>query len=344
VIDWLKLRFPLVPDREIGGDRVMLIDPDGTITWQKLRPLEVVGSHEGSLRASCCPITRQLVIDGNPAKFFQGHNLFGSEDVLGLSLAAADAVFSRVDLAPPRHVLELLDAGEFDLARIDLTGMYSLGARSSVRAAIRALSDRARFKHRGRGQLTREGTLYFGKHSRRWGAKFYAKGDEIESKGHRIPSELMHACELAAWADDKLRIEFVIRGKELKQRELDRVSAWCDTKPQELYRELLAKLEMPDMIELPGETLEELPGRLRLAYDAWRRGEDLRAKLSRATYYRYRQELLKRGIDIASLQPKEPASNVVPLLRIIEARPAEVPSWARGTPLYFEPGRRRLAG
>jgi hypothetical protein len=30
---------------------------------------------------------------------------------------------------------------------------------------------------------------------------------------------------------------------------------------------------------------------------------------------------------------------VVPLYRVLEAKPVQVPDWATGTPLYFEPRR-----
>ena len=91
------------------------------------------------------------------------------------------------------------------------------------------------------------------------------------------------------------------------------------------------------MIDAP--TLDDLPGRLQLAYDAWKAGRDLRATLSRPTFYRYRSELLKHGIDIAVKQERQgpDLSNVVPLRTVLHAYPIGVPDWAVGTPLYFEP-------
>lgn len=338
MIDWLKFRVPFKPDREIGGERVMVIDPEGVIRSEWLKPLPVVGSHDGSLRVSCCPISGDLVIDGNPAKWFQGHNLFGSSDVRGLAVEAAHAIFARVDLGVTEQVFQALERGAFDVLRVDVTEMYSLRTRAAVRSALRSLEFHARMKHRGRG-LMRGETLYFGQHSRRWAAKIYSKGDEIAVRGHGIPMSVPSAIELHEWADDKLRLEFVIRAMELTRRDLSAGHNWCDTTAENLHRELLTKLEIPHMIELPSATLSELPGRLQLAYEAWKRGDDLRARVSRPTFYRYRQELLKHGIDIAVLQAKEPSSNVVPLIQILRAVPAGVPDWARGTSLYFEPRR-----
>jgi II/X family phage/plasmid replication protein len=343
VIDWLKFRVPFTPTEKIGGDRVMVINPDGVIQWEKLRPLEVVGSHDSSLRASCCPITNRLMIDGNPVKFFQGHNVFGCDDVKGLAAAAFRVVERLLKLPVDEHFAKMVELGEFDLLRVDVTEMYSVGSRARARSMIRSLGERAVMRRRGRGEF-KDGTLYYGMHSRRWAGKVYCKGDEIEAKGHRIGESVFDAPTVRAFADDKVRIEFVIRAMELDRRGLDRGFAWCDTTPRDLYRELLATLELPDMIELPGETLDGLAPRLQLVYQAWKRGDDLRAVVPRRSFYRYRRELLNLGVDISIPQPKDRSSNVVPLVSIIEARPVGVPSWAIGTRAYFDPSEFRKAG
>jgi II/X family phage/plasmid replication protein len=72
---------------------------------------------------------------------------------------------------------------------------------------------------------------------------------------------------------------------------------------------------------------------------AWESGADLRAVLSRPTFYRYRAELLPHGVDIAVSMPKEAVSNVVPLYRVLEAKPVSAPEWASGTALFWEPRR-----
>ena len=59
---------------------------------------------------------------------------------------------------------------------------------------------------------------------------------------------------------------------------------------------------------------------------------------SRSAFYKFRAELLPLGLDIATVMPRE-VSNVVPLYRVLEAKPTQVPDWAVGTLLYFEPRR-----
>ena len=90
---------------------------------------------------------------------------------------------------------------------------------------------------------------------------------------------------------------------------------------------------------LDAVALDGLPGRLQLTYNTWREGHDLRSILAPRTFYRYRLELLKHGIDISVKQERtgDDMTNVVPLRTVLHAYPVDTPSWAVGTPLYFEP-------
>jgi II/X family phage/plasmid replication protein len=58
------------------------------------------------------------------------------------------------------------------------------------------------------------------------------------------------------------------------------------------------------------------------------------------TFYRYRREFLKQGIDLAIKQGNraEPNPNVIEFRRVLRPERCEqIPAWAFGTNLYFEP-------
>jgi II/X family phage/plasmid replication protein len=97
-------------------------------------------------------------------------------------------------------------------------------------------------------------------------------------------------------------------------------------------------MTMNTVSHLPAASIDSLTPGLRAAYVLWDSGVDLRAVYTKSAFYRFRSRLLVHGIDIAALNPKE-KSNVVPLVRVLEAVPAQVPDWAHGTPLYWEPRR-----
>lgn len=87
----------------------------------------------------------------------------------------------------------------------------------------------------------------------------------------------------------------------------------------------------------------ELTPKLRSVYQLWFDGNDLREIFpSRMTFYRHRKALLPFGVDIAVKRPRD-VSNVVPLVVTLVGREVGVPSWAKGTALYFDPGARRAA-
>lgn len=332
MIDWLKLRIPVHAVGRIPGDVVCIFTPEGQLKWQKVKAAEVRGSYDGNVHVSACPVMGFLVIDGNPVKFFQGHNVFGSDDVQGLAWAIINTVSSALsfDLAD-------IETSDIDVARVDINRSFDCGSLDNARAAVRALGENATMRHRGRGQLTREGTAYWGKHSRRDALKAYAKGHELLD--HPVAKEHPMRHQLASFAQPLLRIELVLRSMSLKDRGLSILSRWDDATVAMLFREAMGKLTVPDNIELAPTTLEGLSPRLRLAYSAWLRGDDLRATLPRMTFYRYRKELLAFGVDLLSLRSAETRRPTLQLVNIINAVPVSIPDWAAGTAAYFDPRR-----
>jgi II/X family phage/plasmid replication protein len=129
---------------------------------------------------------------------------------------------------------------------------------------------------------------------------------------------------------------------ELDKLGLASVQHWHESLLEDVYSSYLSRLEISDNMTVITDIkdLEKLPSRLRAAALAWSEGHDLRLLYPRATWYRYRRDIMVAiGLDISLPPPKTrpDMSNVVPLLRVIEAKPMGVPAWAIGTDLYFEP-------
>lgn len=217
------------PDQIYGG-RVASITPDGEIEWQVEKKQQVKGSYESNL--SVKSIGRSLLyLDGNPAKWLQGHNLFGSDDLIGLVKAVLHKLTPLLNLTPTEYEMQLWNTGLYELKRVDCTAMWGLPRRSDVRSWLRAAEFQSKSRH-GRPVMT-GGTLYFGKNSRRWSVKFYAKADELEAKqkGHQLPDEIFHRDKLNEWADNKLRGELTLRSIQLKEANLDKLKAGADVIP-----------------------------------------------------------------------------------------------------------------
>ena len=187
-------------------------------------------------------------------------------------------------------------------------------------------------------------SVYWGKKSRLWEMLGYCKGQELADPKHVLPKELPLRDELLAWADDKLRIEQRFHARGLRDLGLDRLSSWKCSTARDIFEVHRKKLTLSGELFMADLESANLPGRLRGLLEAWKAGTDLRPPfLPRQTFYRYRKQLLDlAGVDIA-VAPVNERSNVVPLVRYIEAVPAEAPAWAHGTSLLWTPPERRRA-
>jgi II/X family phage/plasmid replication protein len=351
VIDWTSCVLPLHHASPIHGGSVISADADGVIEYHIAKRRSVMGSAESAvtIRTHRGDLS-QVEVSGNLVKFFQGHNLWGTNDLVPLVAEFAETLVAthgeQLQLDPTEADRAAWWAGEFDVTRVDVTDSFRLRTLADVLSWLRAAEQTAHLAHRGRGQLTKGSTLVFGKQSRRESLKLYAKGQEVVANIKHQPAlqQLPHVVE---WAQGILRTELVLRAMQLTRLGLRRASAWCSTdevhfNPLDLLRERLGNMTMTTVSKVSAELLASLRPSERTAVVAWEAGADLRAFLTRATFYRMRAKLLPHGIDLATVLPKENA-NVVPLVRFLEAVPASIPEWAHGTPLLFEPRRRRAA-
>lgn len=263
----------------------------------------------------------EIQFSGNPNKFLHGHNLFGSDDLIALMSATLEKVFRALDIHPTEENWTSLNCGQYTLSRIDLNTMYELPSLSDVLAWIRAAANSSRSRHKSSGAL-RGDTLYHGKNSRRWSLKIYSKGQEIAVKGHELPEDLENREELIAWAKNKLRVELTLRSGELKQIGLKKAVDFYCSDLCNLLQSYRNRITLADNFALSSELLEMLPHRLRCTYLLWERGEDLRGKLSKNTFYNHRRQLLAHGVDIAVKQVSD-RDYSVPLLKVFETAPSD---------------------
>jgi II/X family phage/plasmid replication protein len=338
MIDWTTFFFPLDidpgPESPLYNGEVMSLKPDYTVDWGVFRKKELRGSYEVDARvwAGVHEHRKGVFVDVNAVKWFQGHNIFGTSDLVGLVHETISKIVDLVGLKPSAAEIQAWKDGDIDLLRVDVTDSFDLGTRPRVMSAIRSLDATANLKFRGRGEF-KGYSLLFGKGSRRWSLMFYAKGPELEV--HKLPL-LLQSTPLPSLADSLLRCEVRMQSMHLRSLGLHKLSAWSDNTASEVHDSHLAKLQISEVTMIEADGLEALSPRIRAAYQLWKDGHDLRAIFPRPTFYRYRTSLLAHGIDISVKQDRD-ASNVVPFRLILEARRVEVPDWAHNSPMYFEP-------
>ena len=325
MIDWLSLLIPCPHTTPVDGGKIWVIDPDGSVR-ESLRWAEAEGSHCDKVRVRShgwdSGAYQYLYVSGNPAKFFQGHNLIGPECV-DLVRAFGQAVFELIKVPG----LAIAEGREWFINRIDITRMYDLGTDSDCHAWLKAAEQRVTVKHRGRGVLDR-GTFYVGKHSQRSSLKIYAKGPEFRRRKPR-PESNLPVEKMKDWAVGKLRFETVWRRKELERRGLRELSMWTDELPSELFESFISQCGLDMRSGLDVSEIRELPPAWRGIYHQWLAGVDLPQIMSRATWYRWRKRFIALGLDIAADPPQ--AGEVIPFVRTLEAVPATVPHWLAKT-------------
>ncbi len=328
MIDWITAVLPCNHDAsKLISGLVMSFDALGNNEWTVNKNITVEGSYSSTIQVKSFS-DNKIWISGNPAKFLQGHNIFGTDDLVYLMGRFFDALLKHDDLGlcPTFEQYESVQDGDYFATRIDFNLSWHLQDMNSVLAWIRAASQCANLKHRGVGQFTGD-TLYFGKNSKHWALKCYSKGNEILAKKHNLPDELKIP-ELIDWASKSLRLELVFRSMFLKKTGLNHVKKWTCTTGRELLLSCIRDdLQITDNMTIQPKNLDILKPRLRLTYQSWLAGDDLRKILPRPTFYRYRKELLNYGVDISIIQ-NTPRTNVIPLIRYLEAEPASIPSWA----------------
>lgn len=330
MIDWCFFEVPFL-HKPIESGRVLCINPDSSLAWSTPRRLNICGSHESNIAVRSTGgdgkgNATHLEISGNPSKFLQGHNLVGSNDLLSLNYDVFIKIITVLNLPPNEFELNLIKTGKYKVKNIHYNEMFELPTREDVRAWLRAGEFKAKSRH---GRSTLKGTtLYLGYASKRWKLVFYCKADEINaSKSHYLADDF-RVPEIMQFIDNKLRAELRLFSRELSDLELNQAYKLTEEKLKSLFKKYIESIDMSGQIPLTSQQLHDLPNVLRSTYLLWKDGYDLRSELPKPTYYRHRKQLLDFNIDInIRCDRSEHANNVIPFVRILEAKPVAIPDF-----------------
>lgn len=325
MIDWVSV--VLQCDNKLKTGCIAKLDAKGDVEWLTLSVIPVCGSYDVNIMLKPVSETR-VAVSGNPAKWLQGHNLFGINDLRRLMVLFFDKLVKVLDdLTPTIEQFEQVLKGQYHLTRVDINETWFLRNQADVNAWIRAAGEKMSLQYRGKGVFSGD-TLYWGKSSKYWVMKCYSKGNEINSKKSNFPADL-RTPKMLEYADKALRLEVSIKSSFLRQTQLCDGQHWDKKTAKMLLLTCMKGLDMSNNFTLSDDVVCSLPTRMRTAYLAWCGGADLRAILPKNTFYRYRRELKKYDIDIALVRDKDQQpSKVVPLIKVLEAEPVGIPDWA----------------
>ena len=338
MFDWVTARVPLTGAGIVNGGSVVTINALGEVEYATDRRLLVEGSH--SARISVRGGGDELVISGNPSKFLQGHNLFGPPDLAPLMYKTLSVLADKLGVVPSLSDRQAWRKGNIQLSRLDVTRMIDCDDDETVKRVLLAIGQVGRKKFQ-KGSVFGADTVYIGRGSRRQMMKLYHKADELRVPGHKLPESLGHqfGTKLLDYAAGKLRVEVQIGSKWFNENPMARrAGIWNSDLAASVLDSQLGALEVSDTMRLPDDTVEGLPPKLVLVYDAWRAGRDLRAMYSKSQFYHYRKQLLAHGIDISQVQLRAVETETrylagFPIRDLLQRPGVGIPDWAIGTNL-----------
>jgi II/X family phage/plasmid replication protein len=341
MIDYLtaRIHLPRPLPAPINGGHFLRVTEGGEIERTTALRKRVLGSFEAALQIRA-PGVHELEISGNPVKFMQGHNLWGTSCPTEALWAALVHLEASGALPVSLRALGLVGpsvlADATELSRVDCTAMLLADGWHDVLTVLRSLRVAGRLRDRGASGLphpwpeSQGGGVTFGgrpgQTARHRQLTFYAKGKETTV--HPLPSVIGDDAELMDWVARCLRCEVRLGTNYLRKRGLRALGLWTHETAAREWAEMMERIDMNGSEEKP-EALAGLPPHLQIAYAAWQSGADLKSMSSLPTFYRKRAAILKAtGVDIAIPRPKDPTAQIIPFKRVIELRPAGRPAFA----------------
>jgi len=292
VIDWVKANLPLSEPLDLPHGRIVRISPDGEIEWDLKAWLEVPSS-SGDTRIRLRVSGDLLEVSGNPSKWLQGHNLWGSDDLVNLTVDMTLAALEALSVRPNPADEAGWRTGGFGVKLAHVAVMFDLGSDDAVVEYLRWLEGAPASNRRVHG-LRKGSTVSWTTRALRM--KAYHKLQELLDTKQLANHDLRD--ELLAWASGKLRWEVELRSRELRRLKLDLGVLWKGLDATSVALAYAKLVEMPTR-QNPRMAHLDVPQHLRGTLFLWAQGVDLRVALSRRTYYRHRKELLAYGVDIA---------------------------------------------
>lgn len=342
MVDWVTCKIPFFYTGSLDAGQIISITKNGEIEYSIGKRLPVTGSHDSRVHIRTESVdadgnTTEIFFSGNPVKFLQGHNLFGSSDLLNLMYETIDKLSIALAAPQPKNVLEQIRAGYYTVSRVDINRMFSLANRAEVLSFINVMASNSRTK--SQASVMKGQTVYFNKESKRWSVKMYSKGQEINLARNKKPGMIIMPPELLKWADDKIRIELTLKSNELRETGLHLASEWRNIEELNVFSDYVERIQMASQKKINDLNDKIVLASVKATYQLWLDGNDPRLILSKPTFYRHRKALLEHDIDISILNTKEQqeTTKIVPLCKVLELKPAEFPHWVSGTEFLFEP-------
>ena len=301
----------------------MSVDSDGSIDYIVEKRVGMQGSFDS--RAEIRSDGSIVEFSGNIARFNRRDNLFGYD--WPETIRRINQLLNLVSIPPftQGKLYRFADSGwTYTGARVSRIDVTMNRACFSHDAAVILLEQLAKH-HVGRqkGRLSTDGaTVEYGRGSKYVYGKCYSKHAEFlahrnKKSGSHVDQEVVDFTHRLG----VLREEFTLKSRFLTQNNLAFLGQITHN---ELVEVFMNRTQFKRFEKIEHDTLKDLPVRLQRTYSSWLLGMPI--KLSKATYYRHRLDLLKYGIDVSV----PCTGQIIPIrVKTIEVAALQVPDWYR---------------
>jgi II/X family phage/plasmid replication protein len=344
MIDYIDAVVPMQNNGLIRDGYKTIIKGDGTRKkvnfWKK-----VPGRNGSSVKLRSIDKKRVQII-GNPAKFIQGQNVYGSDDLAALGCKLFADIAKQLKIKPTKKNRRQWARGDFDIRTLDVTYNFVLPSQSTVcewlnKAAVSLGSGKQLITLHRASSVSYFESLYLGKSSHYIGVKFYNKYLQMikEKKKRGEPNADPVLDELVKSSKGLLRCEMRFYHDYLKKHGLTKAGVLTPEVLQDHFKAKLERMHLGSSKILPAKDLEGLNNSQRLAYQLWLKGGDVKGGMKPLTFERICKKLAGLGVNIR-----------IPLVEQVEGKSlqyylkwgnmAQVPDFLIGSPWYFCPSKK----
>lgn len=328
----LEASLPLVDEGIIG--KFPRSDDTGEYTedaeWAMQTSRKIRGSFDSLVIVKCDGFNVSL--EGNIGRLDRPDNLFNLD--FDATLQKCNEVLARFGLPPftagekvinPNPSAYDIKQGLFEywtgatISQLHLTLNYSAGSPNNAQAVIDWLSTQSMSRiKRGRAGET---TVQWGSKGGRKLLKAYIKHVEmlVHRHGRKKPEILLDPVYQFCLANGIVRFELEANRLLLRDNMLRFLGDITMEKLIQLFNEEVNPLLQRTREDVTRFELETLPASVRVTAAAYLRGENVRALMSKATFYRHANQLREYGIDIA--EPLLSISKFTSVIKVIELQP-----------------------
>lgn len=341
----VELEFPHVP----VGNKLFEVDKAENFVREFCRTVHVTGASGQvtkvrSYRLQDGVKAHKLSISGNPASWFQCHNLFGDGRVPLLAPAYVFSVLLGVGLEITPELEDLVLLGAYKIKRIDLACNFRLPstehASSFLIEALQTMTDAERRK-----VWPFDDSIYIGTwRNKKRISKFYNKGKEMAARLRASNPYMTDAQRrrLLGHADGLIRFEVVLHEDWLREAGVLYVDEWRDETAEHIVRAELGQITIPQNVAFPVDLEPPFTRSEYYVYHQWKRGLPIEG-YSKDRLRAIKRDLRKKyGIDVR--KPRREAEDVCDLMgvgtRLFDIDLEDmIPDWAEVEGLYVDPER-----